>query len=275
MTQQQEEEKEIRGQRHDFLKEYYKMATADLDRHLKGGWQTIAVLAGGAAILAAGHDDRIGAPIAVAIALSTAIWGMLTVIDSNYWSLRAIGFLANVEAVYFSVEDRQAFNMYAGRHPPYRLLNSLEYLFWLCGVFGALSLAELAWMAFKDPLPAAWNLSGVGIICFLLWSLPFLVLFGGLCWISHVWLRRLVNYQEFVTNSPGPGIRLHTRELRHVTLDTPTGSTAPAIETNTQAYTLGELSKKITQARKYVGVSDFVLILVIGLVVSGIPLAAA
>jgi hypothetical protein len=59
-----DEEKEIRSQRHDFLKEYYKMATVDLDRHLKGGWQAIAVLAGGAVTLTAGHDQKIGLPIA-------------------------------------------------------------------------------------------------------------------------------------------------------------------------------------------------------------------
>ena len=104
----------MRAQRHDFIKEYYKMATADLDRHLKAGWQTIAVLAGGAAILAAGHEGKIGLPIAVTIALISAFWGTLTVIDANYWSIRAIAFLSNVEAIYFSAQDRAYFNPYVG-----------------------------------------------------------------------------------------------------------------------------------------------------------------
>ncbi len=93
------------------------MATPDLDRHLKAGRQTIAVLAGGAAILTAGHDGKIGLPIAVTIALISAFWGILTVIDANYWSLRVIAFLANVEAVYFSAQDRAYFNRYIGHHP--------------------------------------------------------------------------------------------------------------------------------------------------------------
>src|SRR5688572_19719413 len=120
-------EKELRAQRHDFIKEYYRMAAMDLDRHLKGGWQTIVVLAGGVAILGAGHEGKIAIPLAASIGLAIAYWGVLNVLDSNYWSLRAIAFLANVEAVYFSIEDRRYFNPYAGIHPPYHLLNSLKY----------------------------------------------------------------------------------------------------------------------------------------------------
>lgn len=140
-----EERKEVRAQRHDFIKEYYKMATMDLDRHLKGGWQAIAVLAGGAAILTAGHDGKIGLPIATTIALATAIWAALTVIDANYWSLRAIAFLANVEAIYFSIDDRRYFNPYMGYHPPFKLLNSLRYLLWLSLIFGAATLLDMLW----------------------------------------------------------------------------------------------------------------------------------
>jgi hypothetical protein len=46
-------------------------------------------------------------PVATTIALASACGGALFVIDANYWSLRAIGFLANVEAIYFSAEDRK------------------------------------------------------------------------------------------------------------------------------------------------------------------------
>ena len=123
VTPSADERKEIRAQRHDFIKEYYKMAVADLDRHLKAGWQTIVVLGGGAAILTAGHDGTIGLPIATSLAMIAGLWGALTVIDANYWSLRAIGFLANVEAIYFAAEDRAVFNPYMGKHPPYKLLN--------------------------------------------------------------------------------------------------------------------------------------------------------
>jgi hypothetical protein len=173
-----EEKKEIRAQRHDFIKEYYKMATSDLDRHLKAGWQTIAVLAGGAAILTAGHDGKIGLPIAVTIALISAFWGALTVIDANYWSLRAIAFLANVEAVYFSAEDRRYFNPYVGYHPSLKLLNSLRYMFWLCVLFGAMALLSLLWEIWRTYPTAAliWaHVKSMKSLAFFLWSIPFLV----------------------------------------------------------------------------------------------------
>src|SRR5690349_10656296 len=92
MSDSYDEMREVRGQRHDFIKEYYKMAVADLDRHLKGGWQTIAVLAGGAAVLTVGHDGKMPIPLSVSIALFIAFWGMLNVLDANYWALRAIAF---------------------------------------------------------------------------------------------------------------------------------------------------------------------------------------
>jgi hypothetical protein len=151
-----------------FIKEYYKMATSDLDRHLKAGWQTIAVLAGGAAILTAGHDAKIGLPIAVAIALISAFWGVLTVIDANYWSLRAIAFLANVEAVYFSAEDRRYFNPYIGYHPSLKLLNSLRYMFWLCVLFGTMAALSMLWEISRTYPTAAliWAAATMGTLNF-------------------------------------------------------------------------------------------------------------
>ena len=180
-----EEKEEVRSQRHDFIKEYYKMATSDLDRHLKAGWQTIAVLAGGAAILTAGQDGKIGLPIAVTIALISAFWGVLTIIDANYWSVRAIAFLANVEAVYFSAEDRKYFNPYVGYHPSLKLLNSLRYMFWLCVLFGAAAVLSLVW-EISRAYPTAtliWaHIKSMRSLEFFLWSAPFLIGAWGWVW---------------------------------------------------------------------------------------------
>jgi len=164
------------------------MATPDLDRHLKAGRQTIAVLAGGAAILTAGHDGKIGLPIAVTLALISAFWGILAVIDANYWSLRAIAFLANVEAVYFSAQDRAYFNPYIGHHPALKL-TSLRYMFWLCVTFGNVALLSLLW-AISLVYPTAT----------LIWSMPFLVGTWGCVWVIAVWRKRI---QELCL--PGPG----------------------------------------------------------------------
>jgi len=241
-----EAEEEIRAQRHDFIKEYYKMAVADLDRHLKAGWQSIVVLAGGGTILAAGHEGKIGLPIATAIALASAVWGALTTIDANYWSLRAIGFLANVEAVYFSVEDRKSFNPYIGFHPEYKFLDSLRYMFWLCIFFGLASVTCLAWEVtrFYPTLGAIWlKLRGMPAIPFFLWMLPGGVLIGGAIWLFRVWKNRMVNYIEFSAKSPGPGVREKTEDIRFVTLLQPKGTPSPSLEASPQLELVKKLEK--------------------------------
>jgi hypothetical protein len=241
-----EERKEVRAQRHDFIKEYYKMATMDLDRHLKGGWQAIAVLAGGAAILTAGHDGKIGLPIATTIALATAVWAALTVIDANYWSLRAIAFLANVEGIYFSREDRRYFNPYMGHHPPFKLLNSLRYLLWLSLTFGAATLLDMLWEIityYPTPGLILAKLRVINALRFFFWGIPVLSgLWGGI-WIVASYRKRLRDYADFSHESPGPGVRVNPAEQRHVTLEPLTGTNAPLLETDTQAGTHRQIER--------------------------------
>jgi hypothetical protein len=253
VSEASEERKEVRAQRHDFIKEYYRMATLDLDRHLKAGWQTIAVLAGGAAILTAGHDGKIGLPIATSIALVSAIWGVLSVIDANYWSLRAIGFLSNVEAVYFSVEDRKVFNPYIGYHPLYKLLDSLRYMFWLCLLFGAAALLSMVWEVTRSypTLSAIWNhMETMPASALIFWSLPILVALWGLVWTYSVWRSQLGEYIDFSRGSPGPGVRLKTADLRHVTLQPISGANAPAIDPDHHANTLATLDARLARLRR-------------------------
>jgi hypothetical protein len=243
----EEQAKEVRSQRHDFIKEYYKMATMDLDRHLKGGWQAIVVLAGGAAILAAGHDGKIGLPIATSIALASAFWGLLSVIDANYWSLRAIAFLSNVEAVYFSAEDRKVFNPYIGYHPSYKLLNSLRFMFWLCGLFGLASLLSLLWEINRSypSIGLMWrHASALGAVSFLLWSLPGLFTLWGLVWVYAEWRKCLGQHIGFTKGSPGPGVRLVTQDMRHVTFEPVSGATPVATEANTHAKSLADMEAR-------------------------------
>jgi hypothetical protein len=115
--------KELRSQRHDFIKKYYKVAAGDLDRHVKGSWQTIITVAATVATISLAQEGKLPVPFAVSASLLVGFWGMCNLIDGNYWSLRAIAFLANVEAIYFTVQDRRNFNPYAGRHPPYKFLD--------------------------------------------------------------------------------------------------------------------------------------------------------
>ena len=220
------------------------VATTDLDRHLKGGWQTIIVLAGGVAVLTAGHDGKIGLPIAISIALIATFWAALTVIDANYWSLRAIGFLSNVEAVYFSAEDRRYFNPYVGYHPEYKLIDSLKYLFWLCIGFGVLSVISLFWeersiVAMPSGFIAKQQTKNAVDILF--WGMPILVFLCGLVLILKADINYVREYKAFCLGSPGPGVRVDNHVIRHVTLTALTGDTLPQIESDTHSNTLTQI----------------------------------
>jgi len=231
-----EERKELLSQRHDFIKEYYKMATSDLDRHLKAGWQTIVVLGGGAAILTAGHEGKIGLPIATTIALLSAFWGTLSVIDANYWSLRAIAFLSNVEAIYFAEDDRSIFNPYIGHRPSYKLLNSLRYMFGLSFFFAIAAILNMAWELLEVHHTISdlfkW-FSSVYFIERAIWILPLVTLLWGLFLTLLTWSRRLQDYVNFSSSSPGPTIRLKSSEMWDVTFMPPAGHAAPTLAGNT------------------------------------------
>jgi hypothetical protein len=213
------------------------MATVDLDRHLKGGWQAIAVLAGGVAILTAGHDEKIGLPIAISFALLSAFWGAATVMDANYWSLRAIAFLSNVEAIYFSSQDRRRFNPYIGFHPPFKLMNSLRYVFIACVTFAIICIGDLLWERRNDLASVKQLLAVIRSkppAELLLWSMPLLVLAWGFALLAHIQLKRLKDYRKFSSESPGPGIRTQEDVFRHVTLQALAGEQLPWVELNLQ-----------------------------------------
>lgn len=219
--------KEIRDQRHDFIKEYYKMAVTDLDRHLKAGWQVIVVLAGGAAVLTAGHDQKIAVPIAVTIALISALWGALSVIDANLWSLRAIAFLANVESIYFNEEDRRYFNPYVGSHPRYEFMESLRYMFWLCVLFSLAVMANFIWEISSGDFSVQrilLVLKNMSLIKYLIWNLPLFVFVWGIQWIISSWLDSMCKYYNFCVQSPGPGLIASSKSARLINLDFLTGA---------------------------------------------------
>jgi hypothetical protein len=247
MISLEDEKREIRAQRHDFLKEYYRMAVLDLDRHLKGGWQTIAILAGGVAAIAAGHDGRIGFPMATTIALIAAFWGALSIIDANYWSLRAIAFLANVEAVYLTVDDRKNIHAYVGSHPPFKLTDSLRYLFSLCLAFGTLSLLNLFWTVnFHFPTLSDFlaRVQSMRPMRLLLWDVPILAALLGSLWVVWAYRKRLYDYRDFSETSPGPGLALHASELRYVTFEALAEVPRPQLEANPQLVTQQALREK-------------------------------
>src|ERR1035441_5950809 len=97
-------------QRHQFILAYYNMSVQDLSRHLGIGWQTMTSVIGTVALVSLTHEGKLPIWFGVDAAMAIAGWGILNILDSDYWATRAIAFLANVEAVYFYHDERAVFN---------------------------------------------------------------------------------------------------------------------------------------------------------------------
>lgn len=200
---------EFRGQRHEFILQYYNMAVQDLTRHLQIGWQTIATVAGAIATLSAGQQGYLPIPIAALSAILICLWGVDNVIDANYWATRAIAFLSNVEAHYFYITDRRHFNPYAGGHPPYQLMDSLKSQFY--AVLGITFVAVLFYLQHIAQRSDNFNLLRTAAATTspfkaFLWLSPAFALLYLINRAVSQWKKRLDDYLSFVTESPGPGM---------------------------------------------------------------------
>ena len=195
------------GQRHDFLLKYYDMAVKDLERHLKFGVDSVSVLAAVVGSIIAAESGDVPAPLALVFALLALLWGAWTLTSANYWAIRAIAFLANVEAFYFSKEDRKNLNKYVGTHPPYHFIDSLGGH---AAMFTTLFVVVVLWGAFL--LSGA--VEGADSILSMLTdnrSNIFWIAFSVLAVVVgtlgvHRYLDRMREYNKFVKDSPGPGL---------------------------------------------------------------------
>jgi hypothetical protein len=226
---------DARRHRHEFILRYYEMARADLDRHLKAGWETIAVAAGSVALLSSAEQGYLPVPVACMLAIGFAFWGILQTIDANYWASRAIAFLANVEALYFYEQDREVFNPYAGQHPPAKFLGALRpQLVVMFLIILATSVYFAASVASRGPAYAdlAALVRATHPLRLAMWLLP-IAAFVGLTAVSvTIWVQRKSDYLDFVTYSPGPGILRNRARFRDVLLagDAEAGDVIPGSE---------------------------------------------
>jgi hypothetical protein len=199
------------------------MAVKDLERHLGIGWQTIATLAGAIVSLSLGQKGDLPLPFAVSAALMVSFWGVLNILDSNYWAVRAIAFLANVEALYFYQQDRKVFHKYAGEHPPLSLMNSLKYQMYVAVSFIGISLlfylAKVRQRA-GGLTPGALAVKAAPLSYFDagLWLLPVAVALLGANVAVVAYHKRIAHYLDFVTESPGPGMVTDRQRKRSIDL---------------------------------------------------------
>ena len=205
--------------RHDFLLKYYDMAVKDLDRHLKFGVDTVVVLGAVATALTAIGRDWIPTPIGVSFAFLSIAWGAMSLISSNYWSLRAIAFLANVEAVYFTEEDRSIFNPYIGSHPPYRFISSLRSHLLL---FSMLYVLVFLTGGFKfnkthTVCESAWTFLVAGNFDKSWWVAALLAIIIP-PFLAREQYKKVKEYRTFVESCLGPGLIKKNPNVRSVNL---------------------------------------------------------
>jgi hypothetical protein len=206
------------------------MAVADLDRHLKAGWQTIVTAAGAVAALSAGQQGYLPIPLAVSLALIVSFWGIENIVDSNLWSLRAIAFLANVEAVYFYKDDQRFFNPYAGLHPPFKLMGSLKSQFYAVVLVACVSILFLIMHVAQraGSLNAlAFKFTTGSYVKVGLWWAPIILLVFLTYRALSAWKNRISDYLDFVQKSPGPGMVENRAEFRPLD-PAPEGSPVPS-----------------------------------------------
>jgi hypothetical protein len=200
-------------QRHGFLMHYYDMAVKDLDRHLNTGWQSITVIAGGIVSISLGHKGDLPLPIAFASAIAVFGWGLAHVLDANYWAIRAIAFLANVESIYLAEEDRKATNPYVGHHPPAKMLDSLKHQSRLVMLLLGVTMIDYSLRLFDMAGKLTEPSINLGWVLRLEWMLPlFFFLIAGTYFVFS-WCERLQDYEQFVLQSPGAGIAQTRSEL--------------------------------------------------------------
>ncbi len=266
---------DIKRERHEFLLAYYNMATMDLDRHLKSGWQSIAMIAGAVAAISLGEQGHLPLPIAVSIALIVFGWGMLHIIDANFWSVRAIAFLANVEAIYCTSEDKSVLNPYLGTHPRIKLMNSLRYQLYAFIFFSALTslyyIAELIEIL-PDNRMLEWLIASDWLHIFML-GLPIFICFCLVYLILRADQKRVKDYLDFVKRCPGPGLvktRADLGEARPADIDAGKKISPQQVQQETRADTTRR--RKNRNIAVCVCTSVFILI---SLVLLGAVLAAA
>ena len=197
------------GQRHEFILHYYDMSVKDLERHLQVGWQSISFAAGVIAVLSAGQQNYLPIPLATTAALAISFWGIYNILDADLWARRAIAFLANVEAVYFTLEERRVFNPYAGSHPRMSMFGSLRAQMAAAYVFIFVTISFFIYSSSRlaqNFLGAGNHLSDISHAKLAFWLSPIAVFVILIVFAARTRRDKISDYTHFVTACPGPGM---------------------------------------------------------------------
>lgn len=186
--------------RKEFLTKIYDQMFNDIDRHHKIVWQTIGVLVGAFAVLALIEKNIISIDIATGLIVLLASWVVAHVYDSNYWYNRNLVIIANIERQFLLVDDLTKIHYYFGKHRDKNSIQtSLKIQIYFCFAVNLLFIiyhfSNSIYPGFESDFTSE-NLCIQKII-------PHCALLLGIRFISWIRSKRIKDYSEFLTNSPG------------------------------------------------------------------------
>jgi hypothetical protein len=172
----------------------------DIDRHHKIVWQTIGVLVGAFAVLALIEKNVISIDIATGLIVLLASWVVAHVYDSNYWYNRNLVIIANIERQFLLVEDLKNIHYYFGKHRNKNSIQtSLKIQIYFCLAVIILFLVYHFSKSIYPGLRLEFTFDNLS----LQKAIPYCALLLGLGFICWIRKKRIKDYMEFLTNSPG------------------------------------------------------------------------
>ena len=196
--------------RADLLLKMYDQMFNDINRHIMTVWQSVATLAGTAALLALVEKAVIPLDVPVTLIVLACGWLIANCYDSSYWYNRNLVIIANIERQFLTAKDLREIHYYFGEHRAnMKMLTHLRIQQVLGLMVVALALIVHFVVRVAPGLSAGWATLEP------LRAMPYGVAVLAIAML--LWLRadRRTSYANFLKNSPG--LKISTRGIEYGT----------------------------------------------------------
>lgn len=184
--------------RKQFLLHMYDQMFNDINTHIIVVWQSVGTLVGAVALFALVEKEIIPLDFATTLFVFVCGWLIAHLYDASYWYNRNLAIIANIERQFLVQDDLRSIHYYFGKHRAGpKMLTHLRIQFWLGGGMWVLFLLYHAMSTFTisvNPLstPQAYFA-----------YVPYLVSIAIGVYLFCLRKRRMIDYSEFLENSPG------------------------------------------------------------------------
>jgi len=183
--------------RKTFLISMYDQLCHEMDRHIKVIWQIVGVLLSTFAIFALVEKNIISIDIAASILIAVCGLAIAIIIESNFWYNRNLVIVANIERQFLDVSDAAEIHYYFTKH---RKNNAYLDMMLIQMLFVGLILLIITAYHFSESVLPTLSIDNKFD---LKKSLPYLILIITLIALYLFHRKRIRDFNEFKTNSPG------------------------------------------------------------------------